>query len=206
MVLGLRHDDEIDYPSPTQDAVSLLPYHVGGSVELATADPVTVVSVGDLRRFENMDAVATGVVAIVAVGTEAYVEVTSAEFEAWGVEAGDEVTNTSAATPFTQTVLRVTPTRLYVVDGTNWTVGDVLSADKRVSHRGGRPMAIRDLSLITDQACYVRFDGVASADHFDAELLAGQGYYTNRVRVIARITAVRASGVTATLRYTVWGV
>ena len=205
MVSDARHDNEQDYPGLVQDSVSLRPYHAGGLVELDADGAFTVVSVRDLRRFENMDAVALGVVASVD-STDNYVTVTGASFLAWGIEPGDEVVNTGTTGNPTDRILRVTADQLYVEDASIWSAADTFQVNKRVSHQGGQASTIRALSLVADQACYLRFDGAASADYFDARINANEGYFTDNIRVAARITAARLGAATVNVRFTVWGV
>ena len=200
MTPGVRRQDEQDYPSPIQDSVSILPFHVGGEVELATAAPVEVVHVEDLRRFENSEHIVSGEVSSIN-GNRLVTDVT--DLDRYGIIVDDQVENTTQL--FTTTIVNFTASTLTVPDGTVWAANDEFVVNKRASHQFSRAVELRKISLISDGTCYIRFDGEASDTYYDVHLEANEGYFSDYIRIVTRISAIRIGSGTVTIRYTCWG-
>lgn len=79
--------------------------------------------------------------------------------------------------------------------------------NKRVSHRFASPLEIRRMSIISDQAIYLRLDGHPSSEYHDAQVNAGEAYWIEHVRVVSRVAVIGVSpSTTPTVRWTAWGV
>ena len=205
MVSGLRRHGEQDFPLPVREAVTPLPFHIGGSVTLTADEVRDLVRVSELRRFENMSGVARGI----HTGANNAVVLTdsTARFLEWGVEVGDEVENRTASPVTSGLVMALTATTL-MVDGVTWDTSDVYVVNKRGEYLHARAVEIRKLAFTADQDIYIRYDAVPDAtDGFDVELSADTAYFEENVRVASRIV-VRAVNSTHTpkVKFTAWGI
>lgn len=205
---GIGYDETVDFPKTVKDSVTTLPFMKGGSVTLATtAVDENIVLVSDLRRFENTLVVATGVDD--GAGNAAFLTDSVGDFINKGVQVGDTVNNTTDGSSATITAVTATVISGTLSGGTgdDWDVSDEYTIDKTLTHQSSRATEIRRVSFICDLACYIRFDGDASATNFHVELAAGESYYEDNLRIVSRVSFIQKTGVeTPTVRFTVYGV
>ena len=154
MTLAGRRRGDQDFPYPVRESVTTLPFHAGGTRVLAAGAVEDLVKVADLRRFENMAAVALGTHSGAA---GAALEDSGAEFVAWGVEVGDTLFNLTQV--ISGPITAVSGTEL-TAEGVAWVANDEYRVDKTTEFSGARPVEIRRVSLITDRPIYIRYDGV----------------------------------------------
>lgn len=200
---GIRNQDEQDYPLPIQDSVTILPFRSGGTTTLVANTSTDIIKVGNLRRFENSDAIAKGshdgAAAAVALSDS------SASFIDWGAEVEDEVENTTASTSGLVTAMTNTT---ITVDGVTWNANDAYTINKRKSHQWARATEIRKFSLLADEDIYFRVDGSPGVgDGFTIELTANIAYYEEGIRVVSRVAVIGVSTTgTPTVRWAAWGI
>ena len=201
---GIRNNNELDYPLTVRDAVTTLPFHYGGAVTLTAGQESDIVKVSDLRRFENMEEVASGT--HTGSSSTDTLEDSTASFVDWGVQVGDTVYNETASPVTSSLITSVSATELGT-DGITWASGNSYTVDKTKSHQGARAVEIRKFSILSDLGIYVRFDGSPSADLFSVEIPADEGYFAENVRVVSRISAINiTSGQTPKINIVCWGI
>ena len=200
---GVRRQGEQDFPLPLQESVTPLPFHAGGSFTLVANEIRDLVRVSDLRRFENMGAVARG--AHDGAANAAELADSSADFRAWGIEVGDELSNTTSGV--SGVITFVIPTSL-TADGVTWDVGDAYVVNKQTTYLSARAIEIRKFSITADRPIYVRYDGAPDAtDGYDVEIEAGETYYEEHIRIASRLVARAVTGTdTPKVRFTAWGI
>ncbi len=205
---GLHKHDEMDFPKTVKDSVTTLPFFSGDTTQLGTtAIPQDLVLVSALRRFENKTFIAEGL--HTAAGNAAVLTDSTGDFLNWGVEVGDTVFNDTDSSSTTITAVTATTITGVLAGGTDddWDTSDVYHVNKAVSHQAAKAEEIRKIRIITDQECYIRFDGEASATRHDIHLNAGDSFNEDNIRIISRISFINVQSTeTPTLRWTVYGV
>jgi hypothetical protein len=180
----------------------------GGSKTLTTtAVDENIVLVSALRRFENTLIVATGT--HTGANNAAVLTDSAGDFINKGVQVGDTVNNTTDVSSAVITAVTATTITGVLSGGTDddWDSTDAYTVDKTVTHQNARATEIRKVAFITDLACYIRFDGDASATNFTVELAAGEAYSDENIRIASRISFIQKTGVeTPTVRFAVYGV
>ena len=198
---GVQQLGEQDFPLTVRDSVTTLPFHAGGSVTLTAGQVIDVVHVADLRRFESLQAYARGTH---TGGAGAQPEDSVANFIAWGVQVGDIFEDRTITENLVVQAV-IDETHLVVDDPSNVGSGDTYVLNKAVN---AIAETIRKFSITADQDILVRYDGtVDETDGYDVEVVAGESYYDENVRIAVRISvkAVSASA-TPKVRFTAWGV
>ena len=202
---GIRGGDQQDFPIPMRESITTLPFHAGGSVTLTAGEASDLVKVSELRRFENMLAIARG--SHTGSNNATTVTDSNADFLDWGVEPGDTVINRTKTPNTSAEILSVTATTLET-ESQDWDASDVYVVDKTVSHQYARAIEIRRITIVSDEPIYIRFDGAPdSTDGYDVELTSDEAYLDEHIRIVSRVAVI---GVDATdtpkVRWTAWGI
>lgn len=200
---GVQTQDEQDFPRTVRDAVTTLPYHAGGRETLTAGASLDLVRTDDLRRFENMDAVIRGT--HTGANNATTLTDSEADFLRDGVVEGDFLEN---VTQSSEEMITAIANTVLTTDGVQeFDASDVYLIHKRASHRDARAVEIRKLSLISDQAIYVRFDGEAHEDYFDVYVPADQTYWEADIRVVTRVSVIAVNSSEApSVGWTAWGI
>ena len=203
MVSGVRQFGEQDYPPTVREAVTPLPYHGGGSVTLTAGEVRDLIKVRDLRRFENIGQVASGVHRG-QVAADTLLD-SSATFREWGVELGDTLFNITQTT--NGPITTVTETTI-VAMGVSWNVSDIYQVVKNNAFNDARATEIRRISLTTDLPLYVAYDReVVALNGYNVEMKGGEAYYEEHIRIVSRVSVMAVSATdTPKVRFTVWGI
>ena len=200
----------IDYPTNVKDSVTVLPFKNGDTTTLVAGIPSDLVLTNSLRRFEGDDIVARGT--HTGAGCSATLIDSTQDWCNWGVEVGDLVTNTTdcCSTGTITSIVGSTNTITAALTGgtdCDYDACDAYTINTRGSHQCSRAENIRKVRIITDLAVYIKFDGEATSTDHDIQLLAGETYNDDGMRIIARINALNViCAETPQVRWSVWGI
>ena len=208
-IIGRHGVGCIDFPANVKDSVTILPFKDGGTTTLASTNVAEdLVLVSSLRRFEQ-DIVARGL--HTGAGNSATLIDSTQAWCAWGVEVGDLVSNTTDCSTATITAINLaTDTITAVLSGgtdNDYDACDAYNITTQISHQCSRAETIRKISIITNLAVYVKFDGEATCADHDVHLFAGESFTDDTRRIISRISFVNTTGCqTPQVRWNVTGV